>query len=219
MYDKFTGYLLLLGLGLSGISTLLHPVTINPWGGSAELHKAAVVNNWMFDHTLMVVGVFLWLLGMVLAAVLICKTKMVSILASLLFMVALTLWLIVLGMELTIIPAIFKQLYVNPYHTIGSLFFGYGLLSGYIAMVIIWIGTGCISLCIKNSTDFSIRFYMIGMVSSVTGVIGTIITILFPNVFLLVVSTIFPTLWIILLAVKLIRNSKIKVNNHYGGLK
>lgn len=205
MVHKVTGYLILLGLILAGIGTGFHPLTINPWNGSSELQKAAGEDHWMIDHTIMVIAVVLWLVGMIMAAKLISKDKVQSTVSMLLFGVALTIWLIVLGMELTIFPAVFKQLTDKTHYVVGSLFFGYGLLSGYIAMIVIWIGTGCLSLTIKNAAIFSKSFYLIGVIASVIGMLGTIVTILAPNTILLGVSTIFPTGWVILLAIKLIK--------------
>jgi hypothetical protein len=208
MVYKLTGYLILLGFILVGISTVLHPITINPWAGSTELHRAAKAELWMLDHTIMMIAMLIWLLALICAVLKLCKNKTISIITSLFFMIALTIWLIIIGMELTIFPAIFKNLTEHTHHTVGSLFFGYGLFSGYIAMSLIWFGIGLFSIGIKGTVVYSKRFYRFGLLSSVIGVIGTIVTILIPNLILLLVSTIIPSIWITILSFRLIRLQK-----------
>lgn len=195
MYIILTGCLILIGLGLAGVGSVLHPITINPWGGSAELHKAANGDNWVIVHTIMIIAITIWLGGMVFAAQL-CKSKLIKLMAIILYMVSLTIWLLVLGMELTVFPPIFSNLTDHTHQTIGSLFFGYGLFSGYVAMVLIWFATCLLSFSLKS---------LMGTISNVIGVIGTSVAILTPNLFLLIIVTIPPTLWAIVFAIKLIR--------------
>jgi hypothetical protein len=205
---KITGILLFIGAILLGISTVLHPITIDPWSGSEELHKAAESKYWTVDHILMVIAMVVWLFSLVSATLLISKSKMISVLCSLFFTVALAIWLIILGLELTVFPEIFQRLTDKTYHAIGTLFFGYGLFSGYIAMLLIWIGISLLAINLSIHKSFSPHFRSFGKYSGLVGSLGIVITFVIPNLMLLALTSAFPYLWTIALSIKMINDKQ-----------
>lgn len=139
---RFGGISILLGGFLFIIATLMHPPATNPWTGH---HVIPMISDmlvyWQWDHSLMLAAVILWLGGLSVSESFAANRPAARI-AARLFVAALTIWVLVLAMELTTLPSL-----AHEWHrvdagtaTLGAGLFAFGIMAGDFAMMLAWIG-------------------------------------------------------------------------------
>ncbi len=208
--NKAAGISILAGAALVAISTLLHPPVVDPWDGS---HALQGINDdymrWMFDHSIMLTGIFLWLLGLSGAEFYLKESYMGARNASRLFISSLTIWIIVLAAELVTLPILAPPAEENPgslAFTVYRAIFGLGLLSGYFAIALIWIGSSLLSKSMQADFKTDSWFTKTGWISGWGGAAGIIISVMFPETafFILPITSGPPFLWTCFLGWKMV---------------
>ncbi|TCP29447.1 hypothetical protein EV207_11068 [Scopulibacillus darangshiensis] len=209
---KMIGYIILAGAVLTLISTVLHPLTIDPWNGLraiAEIqHDPAM---WMSDHILMLVAVFLWLFGLSAGELRLTRPTAASRSAGRLFSVSVAIWVLVLCAELTALPLLAARadpFTENTVFLVWKALFSFGLLSGYIAVVLTWLGVSLLSSHLQNTGEGPKWMGLLGFYGGWLGVIGILFTLIFPSIgiFLLPITSAIPFLWTIFFGWRLIKN-------------
>ncbi|WP_066172819.1 hypothetical protein [Bacillus marinisedimentorum] len=199
--NKAAGISILAGAALVAISTLLHPPVVDPWDGSHALHD---INNsylrWMFDHSIMLAGIFLWLLGLSSAEFYLKESYMGARNAARLFISSLSIWTVVLAAELVTLPIIASAAEDSPDSLAFILYraiFGLGLLSGYFAIALIWIGSSLLSKSMEAEFKTGSLFTKAGWVSGWAGAAGIIVSVMMPEAafFILPITSGPPFLW------------------------
>lgn len=197
---KVIGTFIVVGGVLMGIATLLHPIVVNPWSVLKVLPKT-VTTLWMGDHILMLIAISLWLMGLASISVTLKNAKVTSTIANYLFVSSFVIWVLILTMELGVFPNLghdaltFKhQAYLK---TLWSVLFSFGLLSGYGAMILAYLGIFFLAIYLKLIKD---KFSW-GIYAGLIGTIGIIIVLLKINwaIPVLVITTMPPFVWTLIL--------------------
>lgn len=208
---KGTGWSIILGGLLMAVATLLHPIIVNPWEVLKVLPKT-VLAFWMWDHVMMLGGIALWLLSLACVPPVLKKLKALGLTAIYCFVASFTIWLIVLMMELGIFPPLGMD--VLTFHredlkSLWSVLFSIGLLSGYGAMFLAYIGMIFLSYNISEVKGFE-RFRSWGLICGLIGAIGILFTLLKIHwgVLLLSLTTPPPFLWTLILGWVLVKKGQ-----------
>ncbi|TLS35227.1 hypothetical protein [Pseudalkalibacillus caeni] len=219
--QKTFGFILLSGAFLTVLSTVMHPRTTNPWDGSHALHEInSSYTAWMWDHVIMMLAMILWLIGLSSSEMERGEKSEYGQNAGRLFVVSLAIWMIVLCAELTALPYLAKEAEgkgASIAYATWEGHFAFGLFSGYIALALTWIGVSFLSKHLKRD-GISRRFYLFGWYGGWVGLIGIILSLLFPEhaIVILPVTSGVPFVWTGLLGWKMIKKEgkkQIKVKN------
>ncbi|MBS4174863.1 hypothetical protein [Bacillus sp. FJAT-49736] len=181
---RLTGTIIFIGGILILIATILHPPLVNPYAGRIAFHEFNHSGIWMWDHILMLIGMFLWLGGLAGSSCFISMEKTsLSKIGSAMFYISLSLWIIVLTAELTILPIIGEEVLKNQQEMLVKVWeanFSFGLLAGYIAVACGWIGIIFYGLGIKpNGKPYSVWFKNSCVYSGIIGTAGIFLTFCF----------------------------------------
>lgn len=194
------------------IATVLHPPLVNPYDGQTAFHGYSHSRLWMWDHILMLLATFLWLLGLAGSRFYYSAGKLSSKLGSYSFIVSISIWIIILSAELTILPIIGEEVIQNDGSTLFKVWesvFSFLLLAGYYAVACGWIGVFLYGWGMRRvkMEHFSSLFNNSALYSGLIGLIGIIITcISFPIGYIVIPLTSGPPfIWTMLLAVKMLR--------------
>lgn len=206
-----SGLAALAGGILFAIVTLFHPVLTNPWAGGHGLNEVARSNTWMWDHSLMVVAMTLWLVGLAGGEAWFRKEGAAPRNAARLFIAALAMWLLILAVELGVIPPIVRALAKGndtALRVVGEVMFTFGLLGGYFAMVLVWLGVALLGWSMTQEAGFT-WFPTWGFISGATGIAGIALSLWKPAfaLIVLVLTSIPPYLWTLFLAWKMLRGA------------
>lgn len=177
----------LLGALLVITATVLHPITIDPWNADLPIQFIAAKRAyWMWDHSLMAVAILLWLGGLAGCFRLFRHSdKMVTVVVAL-FISSIAIWLITLAFELGGMPISVQRLQIHsdPVHrSLAESLFSSALLSGYFAMIPVWMG-----VALGARTKW-------GRFSGCIGILGIGYCLLVPTLWILLVSSAFPFIW------------------------
>ncbi|WP_236011807.1 hypothetical protein [Heyndrickxia sporothermodurans] len=161
---------------------------------------------------LMLLATFLWLLGLAGSRFYYSAGKLSSKLGSYSFIVSISIWIIILSAELTILPIIGEEVIQNDGSTLFKVWesvFSFLLLAGYFAVACGWLGVFLYGWGMRSvkTEHFSSLFNNSALYSGLIGLIGIIITcISFPIGYIVIPLTSGPPfIWTMLLAVKMLR--------------
>jgi hypothetical protein len=203
----FPASLTIIGAFLVGIATIFHPIIIDPWPNIGSLHVIRDSGNWTVDHGLMTVALIVWLVGLTWMSHQVTEGYSSSLFAS-----SLAIWLLVLAVELAVLPYLTETVAETGNETlnlIGTLLFAFGLMAGYFAVVLVWIGVIGISWEAKRDTTYPRWLSTFGWVSGGIGLLGILYIFYDPeglfSIIILGGTSGLPFLWIILFALNTIK--------------
>ena len=189
----------ILGAALMVAASILHPVVIDSRNAEHTIHYIAQHRmHWMLDHGLMTAAVVLWLGGMAICYQLRNCRRVLSPVVSALFIASLAMWLITLAFELGGKPASVDRLtdYSNTaQRALSESLFAGALISGYFAMIPAWPG---VAVGAQSNT---------GRIVGIIGAAGIAYTLMKPNLWILLLTTVFPYLWTVRYAWQCLRIS------------
>lgn len=193
---------------LFAVITLFHPPLTNPRAGAVGLVKIAESSTWILEHSLLVVALTLWLVGLAGGEAWFRQQRAVALNAARLFIAALAMWLLVLAVELAVLPPIAQAVVIDTdsaLQIVGEAIFAFGLMAGYFAMALVWLGVaflGWSMLQEKGDNWFSLW----GVIGGLAGMTGIAFALLFPDFALvtLVLTSLPPYLWTLFFAFKLV---------------
>jgi hypothetical protein len=212
--QRWVGGSILCGALLIGISTLFHPITINPWLRSGNLQKVSeTLSFWDLDHWGIAIGFSLWLTGLLAVqapeSTHLHVSRLIRISRSL-FTCALAMWLIVIAYELTAIPHIVQAITAHNFNstlgTVGESLFNFGLLAGYLSVALIWLGILFLS---SSRRSHRVWFRNWGIAAGWTGILGIVYTLCWPThaLWVLAITSGIPYLWTVVLGFQLLSRS------------
>jgi hypothetical protein len=188
--SRFCGTAIMAGGLLLLLASVLHPPAANPWSGIRVLpHIADSTAYWQFDHVLMLVAVFLLFNGLAAGAAIIAKNGTASRAASWLFIASLTIWVLVIAMELTLMPTIAEYWGRVPPKETAVVFtgiFAFGIMAGDFAMMLAWLAVVLIGLEMMKLADFSRGLAISGIALGAVGAAGIATSLLLPDSSLLI---------------------------------
>lgn len=196
----------ILGALLFAVSTVFHPITIDPWQPSQNLHKVNQhLHIWSWDHAALAIALVLWLLGLSGVDHLPDPSPPLLKISSRLFMTSLGIWLVVLANELGVIPPIVRALQHNSNNALtvmGGAMFTFSLLGGYFAMELVWVGVFLIGLSMRMYSRCPRWLAHWAVLGGMAGVLGNMYTVLFPAgaLIILAITSIIPYAWTIAFA-------------------
>ncbi|MDC3417382.1 hypothetical protein [Aquibacillus salsiterrae] len=198
---RFFGIIGLFGAGLFILSSLFHPTTFNPWNSLGTYQKVSEHHFWITDHILILVGLTCWLLALIVGNHFLTRHHSFSQIGACIMVIALSIWVIVLILEIGIVPTLTKAI-SHPLEKLMAdwfIVFGFSLFAGYIAFIFIWLGVLTYSIAI-DSKGLPLWFKYFGITSGITGVIGIIIGLLMIDFvpFILAFTSGPPFIWTIL---------------------
>ncbi|QYR19418.1 hypothetical protein KZ483_15950 [Paenibacillus sp. sptzw28] len=183
--SRFCGTAIMAGGLLLLLASVLHPPAANPWSGMRVIpHIADSTVYWQFDHVLMLVAVFLLFTGLAAGSAILTGNGTASRAASWLFIASLTIWILVIAMELTLMPTIAQNWGRVPPKETAVLFtgiFAFGIMAGDFAMMLAWIAVMLIGLEMLQLGDVSRWLAMSGIVLGGLGAAGIAASLLLPN--------------------------------------
>ena len=195
------------------LATLLHPIVVNPWNVLNVLPKTTQA-FWMWDHFIMLFGIALWLLSLACVPSVLKRQKALGMTAIYCLVTSFTIWTIVLMMELGIFPPLGVDVLTfnrNDLKSLWSVLFSFGLLSGYGAMFLAYVGILFLSFNISEVKTFK-QFRPWGLICGGIGAVGILFTLFKIHwaVWLLAITTPPPFLWTVVLGWVLIRQNTSK---------
>lgn len=210
---KGNGWAIIIGGILMGVATLLHPIIINPWSVLKVLPKT-VMTFWLWVHVLMLLGISLWLIGLACVKPTMRLTSPLTSAAVILKITAFTIWVMVLTMELGVFPPLGRDVITTSSNSLASLWsvlFSYGLLSGYCAMLLAYLGILFLAFNLGGLEGFA-PLKIWGVLSGIIGAAGILLTLLKIQwgLWILAVTTLPPFLWSLCLGIFLIRQAPYK---------
>ncbi|WP_435923176.1 hypothetical protein [Paenibacillus sp. DYY-L-2] len=189
-------------------ATLMHPPATNPWTGNEVIAMVAEMKAyWQFDHALMLLADLLWLGGLAAGAASYEEWRLdreakvrefpnhvrpLAGLASRLFVAALTMWVLILAMEMTVFPVLSGQWGRISGEfgadALGVGLFAFGIMAGDFAMMLAWIGVSLLGAGLLRTAGDDPRFVhirrwlaMIGIGCGIWGAVGTPVSLLLPD--------------------------------------
>lgn len=185
--QRLAGVSILFGGLLILAATLMHPPATNPWAGNEALAMVDKMRTyWQWDHALMLTAVLLWLGGWSAAAGM-YQEKAAAGLASGLFVSGLTIWMLILAMEMTVTPVLSGQwarVAGSGADAIGVGLFAFGIMAGDLAMLLAWLGIcllGGVWLGLKDRAPMGQLMSWIGIAAGIWGAIGIPAALLLPD--------------------------------------
>ncbi|WP_054956916.1 hypothetical protein [Paenibacillus dakarensis] len=212
--ERSAGLSLLAGGLLLGISTAMHPPAANPWSGLEAIH---IIHEgtfyWQIDHSLMLLAVLLWFSGLS-AGETYAGAGPTARLAARFFAAALTIWVIILAMEMTILPTAVHYIGLDREPAAQGILIGiyaFGIMVGDFAMALAWIGVSLTALALfKEKNSFPRWLSTAGIWAGIWGVAGIIAALLLPDYSLPIylVSAGPPYVWTLLFGWRMMRSGK-----------
>ncbi|ANY73836.1 hypothetical protein BBD41_15310 [Paenibacillus ihbetae] len=182
--SRYAGISILLGGALFVTATLMHPPATDPWTGHHVISMIPdMLTYWQWDHSLMLAAILLWLGGLSLGEAVAGRSP-AAMLASRLFIAAITIWVLVLAMELTVLPVLAKEwgsVQDPGTAALGVGLFAFGIMAGDFAMMLAWIGVSLLGLALLAEGNMKPVLAWIGIAAGVWGAIGIPAALLLPK--------------------------------------
>lgn len=211
-WDRAAGLSVIAGGLLMGLSTAMHPPAANPWSGLKALH---IIHEgtfyWQMNHSLMLLAVLLWFSGLS-AGENFAGAGPAARLASRFFAAALTIWVVILAMEMTVLPTAVHYIGLESEPAAQGILIGlyaFGIMTGDFAMALGWIGVSLTALALlKNGAGFPRWLAAAGIGAGFWGIAGIVAALLLPDYSLPIylVSAGPPFLWTHLFGWRMIRS-------------
>lgn len=180
---RYAGISILLGGVLFIIATLMHPPATNPWTGH---HVIAMISDmlvyWQWDHSLMLAAVILWLGGLSMSEDA-GGARPAARMSARLFVAALTIWVLVLAMELTTLPSLALEWHRVDAGTaaLGAGLFAFGIMAGDFAMMLAWIGIVLLGFSLLAEEAMKPAIAWAGIAAGAWGAVGIPAALLLPE--------------------------------------
>ncbi|AJY76967.1 hypothetical protein [Paenibacillus beijingensis] len=172
------GTAILAGGVLFLLATVMHPLVTDPWLGLKVLpHIAHSPVYWQFDHILMLTAILLLFSGLAAGANAVADEAKPARITFGLFIVSMTIWILILVMELTIIPHLAENWSETQSQETGVIFtglFAYGILAGDIAMMLAWIGIALLGNALLRSNEMTRTLASTGILFGALGALGIV---------------------------------------------
>lgn len=182
--SRYAGISILLGGALFVIATLMHPPATDPWTGHHVISMIPdMLTYWQWDHSLMLAAVLLWLGGLSLGETM-AGRRPAAMMAARLFNAAITIWVLVLAMELTVLPVLAKEwgsVQDPGTAALGVGLFAFGIMAGDFAMMLAWIGISLLSIALLSEETVKPVMAWIGIAAGLWGAIGIPAALLLPK--------------------------------------
>lgn len=182
--SRYAGISILLGGALFVTATLMHPPATDPWTGHHVISMIPdMLTYWQWDHSLMLAAILLWLGGLSLGEIM-AGRRPAAMMAARLFNAAITIWVLVLAMELTVLPVLAKEwgLVQDPgTAALGVGLFAFGIMAGDFAMMLAWIGISLLSIALLSEETVKPVMAWIGIAAGLWGAIGIPAALLLPK--------------------------------------
>lgn len=182
--SRYAGISILLGGALFVTATLMHPPATDPWTGH---HVISMIPDmliyWQWDHSLMLAAILLWLGGLSLGETAAGKQPS-AMMAARLFIAAMTIWVIVLAMELTVLPVLAEEwgsVQDPGTAALGVGLFAFGIMAGDFAMMLAWIGISLLSIALLSEETVKPVMAWIGIATGLWGALGIPAALLLPK--------------------------------------
>ncbi|MBU5348627.1 hypothetical protein [Paenibacillus lautus] len=182
--SRYAGISILLGGALFVTATLMHPPATDPWTGHHVISMIPdMLTYWQWDHSLMLAAVLLWLGGLSLGETM-AGRRPAAMMGARLFIAAITIWVLVLAMELTVLPVLAKEwgLVQDPgTAALGVGLFAFGIMAGDFAMMLAWIGISLLGIALLSEGAMKPVMAWIGIAAGLWGAIGIPAALLLPK--------------------------------------
>lgn len=198
---RLMGNAILVGGFLILESTILHPLTLDPWNGNHALERINhSLSMWVWDHSLMMIAMLLWYFGLLGGSLFLKHSTPFIKIANGLFILSVTVWMVVLTAELASLPALAIEVAENPsriMEIVWKSMFAFGLLGGYFAVLFTWISIFLLSLSIKKTNKKFTVLKKIGVYGGLIGALGIVISIIYSEMAILVlpITSGIPFIW------------------------
>lgn len=183
--SRYAGISILLGGALFVTATLMHPPATDPWTGHQVISMIPdMLTYWQWDHSLMLAAILLWLGGLSFGEPM-AGRRPAAMMAARLFIAAMTIWVLVLAMELTVLPVLAKEwdsVQDPGTAALGVGLFALGIMAGDFAMMLAWIGVCLLGLALLAGSDMKPVMAWIGVAGGVWGAIGIPVALLLPKI-------------------------------------
>ncbi|RAR44372.1 hypothetical protein [Paenibacillus sp. MDMC362] len=182
--SRYAGISILLGGALFVTATLMHPPATDPWTGHHVISMIPdMLTYWQWDHSLMLTAILLWLGGLSLGETM-AGRRPASMMAARLFIAAMTIWVIVLAMELTVLPLLAEEwgsVQDPGTAALGVGLFAFGIMAGDFAMMLAWIGISLLSIALLSEETVKPAMAWIGIAAGLWGALGIPAALLLPK--------------------------------------
>lgn len=182
--SRYAGISIVLGGALFVTATLMHPPATDPWTGHHVISMIPdMLTYWQWDHSLMLAAVLLWLGGLSLGETM-AGRRPAAMMGARLFIAAITIWVLVLAMELTVLPVLAKEwgLVQDPgTAALGVGLFAFGIMAGDFAMMLAWIGISLLGIALLSEGAMKPVMAWIGIAAGLWGAIGIPAALLLPK--------------------------------------
>jgi len=179
--NRLLGIMIIIGGVCILIGTILHPILVDPFAGEEAFHKFKHSNHWMFDHILMLIGMFLWLGGLAGSSYYFGNIK--GKIGAAMFYISLGMWVLIFTAELTLLPMLGDEMKGSQYAMLKKVWeanFSFGLLAGYFAVAFGWLGVALYGWKGQGmEKSFSPWFQKAGLYSGIWGFAGIVFTCCF----------------------------------------
>jgi len=182
--SRYAGISILLGGALFVTATLMHPPATDPWTGHHVISMIPdMLTYWQWDHSLMLAAILLWLGGLSFGESM-AGRRPAAMMAARLFIAAMTIWVLVLAMELTVLPVLAKEwdsVQDPGTAALGVGLFAFGIMAGDFAMMLAWIGVSLLGLALRAGGNMKPVMAWIGVAAGWWGAIGIPVALLLPK--------------------------------------
>jgi hypothetical protein len=183
-----------IGAVLIGIATVFHPPLTNPWNVGYAMHEVAHDPYWRLDHSVLMVGLTFWLLGLAYLADITGDERALTNNAGRLFISSLAVWYIIIAAELAVLPQMLHHMSFDgqtSYQPVWNVVFTWGLFAGYLAMVFVYLGIFLLSFALRGVIRRA------GLFVAWIAIIGVVLSLCFPKQALIVqlVTAPLPYMW------------------------
>lgn len=182
--SRYAGISVLVGGILFIIATLMHPPATDPWTGHHVISMIPdMLTYWQMDHSLMLAAILCWLGGLSLGETA-AGGRPSAMMAARLFIAAMTIWVLVLAMELTVLPVLAEEW--NRVQDPGSAalgvgLFAFGIMAGDFAMMLAWIGISLLGTALLAEGSLKPAIAWAGIAAGLWGTMGIPAALLLPK--------------------------------------